>query len=187
MDVIVDHERSCKLGIVECQYQLCMKKVRLEILDSHMQKCFYRPIMCPHCQHFIQSSEWITAHPGCFSDNIVRISINEDSINSDERFDYVLLGNDDSNQAFAVITTSFRAMDVDVSVYGLENLEIDDFKAEIKIKGPAGHTAVTRSLLSWETFLRGRFSNDDYGFGILPLLPDDLGDLEIKVALKRIN
>ena len=55
------------------------------------------------------------------------------------------------------------------------------------IKGPDGHTAVTRPLLSWEDFLEGRFSNDDYGFGILPLLPDDLGDLEIKVALNRIN
>ena len=127
MDVIVDHERSCKLGIVECQYQLCMQKVRLEILDSHMQKCFYRPIKCPHCRHFIQSSEWITAHPGCFSDNIVRISIDEDNFYSDERLNYVLLGNDGSNQAFAVINTSFRAMRVEVIVYGLENLGVHSF------------------------------------------------------------
>ena len=189
MDVIVDHERSCKSGIVECQYQLCMKKMRLEILDSHMEKCSYRPIMCRHCQHFIQPSEWITAHLDCFSDNIVRISINEDTINSNQRFDYVLLGNDDGDQAFAVITTSFWAMYVEVNVYGLENLEIDQFRAEIMIKGNDGHTVVTRPLLSWENFLTlgRRLSNDEYGYDIQAFFPDNHGDLEIKIALNQIN
>ena len=199
MEAIVDHERSCKLGNVECRFQLCMKKVRLEMLESHMKECSYRPILCPHCKHLIQTSEWITAHPGCFSDNIVRINI--DNVFFTIIFKYVLLGIG-SYQAFAVISTTMPGEDeyddvlmgevgeVRVDVYGLGHLEIEQFRAEITIasQDTMGYTVkYTKPLLPWEEFLSRRFGIGEENARVL--LSDTNEDMEIKVqvALTYIN
>ena len=189
MDAIVDHERSCKLklDIVNCRFQLCMEKVRLEMLDSHMEECSYRPIMCPLCQHFIQPSEWMSAHFGCFSENSAIIYFSENTDTSRILISkYVLIrGNDGSNQAFAVISAFPNGLLMEVEVYGLEPLEIEQFTAEIIITGHNEPKVVTKALLSWEEFLNRRFTTSRrYGW---TLRASSYGIFVVKVALNQIN
>ena len=102
MDGIEDHEKNCLMGIVECRFQRCFKKMKLDMLDSHMKSCPYRPLECPLCEDLIQPSEWSTAHPGCFSDNMNIVRINGIDLyhSGIEVIKYVLLGEENSHQAF---------------------------------------------------------------------------------------
>ena len=101
-------------------------------LPDHQRNCNFRPARCLHCLNYIQASDWLTAHPGCFSSLDMITSQPIGLAGHGQRPFFVLLGmGNNSPLAFAWIERSFGGLVIEV--FGKQSLDTQMYKAEVVV------------------------------------------------------
>lgn len=148
-----EHEAVCKKGMVQCSFELCKKMVRMKNLPVHQRTCSFRPARCHLCSNSFQPSDWLTAHPGCFS------STDRITLNLHHQPFLVLLGmGNNSPLAFAMIKRRFDEQTVRIEVFGKQSLDTQKYKAEVVLVQEEGgnedvRVNATLPVSQWDRFM----------------------------------
>ena len=42
-----------QIHLINCQHENCEDKVQRQLMDSHVKRCFFRPIKCGYCEEMV--------------------------------------------------------------------------------------------------------------------------------------
>lgn len=177
-----EHEAVCKKGMVQCSFKLCKKMVTMKNLHLHERTCSFRPARCRLCSNSFQPSDWLTAHPGCFS------SIDRITLNLRHPPFLVLLGmGNNSPVAFALIKRLFDKEIAIIEVFGKQSLDTQNYKAEvILVQEEGGNEDVrvnaTLPVSQWDKFMEANDGRCAYGKLVIRIPTiNDISELTIKL------